>query len=100
MLISIDDAFALIVDQTAAVEVEETEQVELDCALGRILAGPVRSSCMTPPFDNAAMDGYAVATSSALNGNGPWALASTGGFDCFCQESTLRRSVRGVTHCK
>ncbi|HET6783210.1 MAG TPA: molybdopterin molybdenumtransferase MoeA, partial [Pseudoxanthomonas sp.] len=32
-------------------------------ACGRILAEPLRASSMLPPFDNAAMDGYAFATS-------------------------------------
>ena len=70
-LISIDVALALIADRTAAVD--EAEDIPLGHALDRILAHPVRSVCMTPPFDNAAMDGYAVVT-SALAGKGPWTL--------------------------
>lgn len=70
-LISMDDALALIAAQAAPVR--RTEAVALCSALGRILAQPVRSRSMAPAFDNAAMDGYAVAT-SALSGNGPWAL--------------------------
>ena len=45
-------------------------------ALGRILADPVAASRMSPPFDNAAMDGYAVATSAPDGAEGrgvvPW----------------------------
>lgn len=36
------------------------EQIPLDGALGRILATPVRSAIYLPPWDNSAMDGYAV----------------------------------------
>lgn len=40
----------------------ETEQVSLTEALGRVLAEPVRSQVDVPPWDNSAMDGYAVNT--------------------------------------
>jgi len=36
------------------------EQLHLRAALGRILAAPVVSAINVPPFDNSAMDGYAV----------------------------------------
>ncbi len=36
------------------------EQVPLAAALGRVLATPVTSPIALPPFDNSAMDGYAV----------------------------------------
>jgi molybdopterin molybdotransferase len=36
-------------------------EVNLPQALGRPLAGPVRTAAPLPPFDNSAMDGYAVA---------------------------------------
>ncbi|MDM7930652.1 gephyrin-like molybdotransferase Glp [Tabrizicola sp.] len=70
-LISIDEAIALIAAHAAPVG--RTKAVSLDSAFGRILARPVRSRSMVPAFDNAAMDGYAVATPS-LTGNGPWVL--------------------------
>ncbi|WP_417280710.1 gephyrin-like molybdotransferase Glp [Celeribacter sp.] len=70
-LISIDEALARIAAH--AVPVGRTEAVPLDSAAGRILAQPVRSRSMAPSFDNAAMDGYAVAT-SVLTGHGPWEL--------------------------
>lgn len=70
-LVTIDAALALIADRTAAVD--GTEDIPLGQALGRILASPVMSRCMSPPFDNAAMDGYAFA-SAALKGDGPWIL--------------------------
>lgn len=70
-LVAIDAALAMIADRTAAVE--GTENIRLGQALGRVLAGPVTSRCMSPPFDNAAMDGFALAT-AALPGDGPWLL--------------------------
>jgi len=70
-LISIDEALARIAAHTSPVG--RTEAVATGSALGRILAQPVRSRSAAPSFDNAAMDGYAVAT-SALTDPGPWAL--------------------------
>ena len=70
-LISIDEALARIAGNVAPVG--RTEALSLDHAFGRILAQPVRSRSMAPAFDNAAMDGYAIAT-SALTGAGPWVL--------------------------
>jgi len=70
-LISIDKALALITAQAAPVG--RTEAVQAGSAAGRILARPVRSRSMAPAFDNAAMDGYAIAT-SALTGASPWVL--------------------------
>ena len=58
-LLSVDDALALIDERTTAIT--ETEMLATELALGRILADPVTSLQMPPPFDNAAMDGYAVA---------------------------------------
>lgn len=70
-LISIDEALARIAGHVAPVD--RTEALLLDHAVGRILAQPVRSRSMAPAFDNAAMDGYAIATST-LAGAGPWVL--------------------------
>ena len=68
---SIDDALALIAANASIVP--ETETVPLDGSLGRVLAEPVKTHANLPPFDNSAMDGYAV-DASALSGSGPWAL--------------------------
>jgi molybdopterin molybdotransferase len=38
----------------------EADLVEPGAALGRLLAGPVTARATLPPWDNAAMDGYAV----------------------------------------
>ena len=44
----------------AARSVQETEVVELQEALGRVLARDIHSTLSVPPADNSAMDGYAV----------------------------------------
>jgi molybdopterin molybdotransferase len=73
-LVAIDEAIARIMRSVRPVP--ETEEVALAAAHGRILAEPVCALSAAPPFDNAAMDGYAVNTAS-LTGTGPWRLAVT-----------------------
>ncbi|WP_417766611.1 gephyrin-like molybdotransferase Glp [Stappia sp.] len=70
-LLSLDEALARIAGTSGAVE--EVEIVPLQRARGRVLAEPVVSSTLSPPFDNAAMDGYAL-SAGALEGDGPWVL--------------------------
>ena len=55
-MISFDDACKTVMD---AVRVLDTERVNISQALNRILAEDVRSDMDMPPFDKAAMDGYA-----------------------------------------
>ena len=57
--------------------VSETEHVPLIEATGRVLARDVRAPIDLPPFDNSAMDGYAVRIAD-FTGAGPWEL-SVGG---------------------
>ena len=71
-LISIDEALRRIAKNAAPVD--GTETAPLSSATGRVLAESVRAAAMTPPFDNAAMDGYAL-DSTALEGDGPWRLS-------------------------
>jgi molybdopterin molybdotransferase len=73
-LMAIDEAIARII-QTVC-EVSETEEVALAAACGRVLADPVRARSAAPPFDNSAMDGYAL-DSISLTGAGPWRLEVT-----------------------
>ena len=56
-LISFEEARRLVLD---VVPQQPQELVDLEQALGRTLARSVRSPCDIPPFDNSAMDGYAV----------------------------------------
>ncbi len=70
-LMPVDEALArglALVDPVA-----RCESVPLFRATGRVLAEPVRAALPLPPFDNAAMDGYALRLSD-LAGPGPWTL--------------------------
>lgn len=73
--ITVDEALARI--RQSINVVPEMETVDLVQARGRVLAEPVCARSAVPPFDNAAMDGYALHTAS-LGGAGPWRLAVTG----------------------
>ncbi|MGE9550639.1 molybdopterin molybdotransferase MoeA [Erwinia amylovora] len=57
-LISLDDALSTMLASLSPVS--ETETLPLTAVAGRITAGPVISPINVPPFDNSAMDGYAV----------------------------------------
>lgn len=48
----------------AARPLDRTERVGLDACAGRVLAAPVTADRDVPPFDRAAMDGYAVVADS------------------------------------
>jgi molybdenum cofactor synthesis domain-containing protein len=56
--IPIEDARRLLIE--AAAPIDRVERVRIDQAAGRVLAAPVISTIDVPPFDRAAMDGYAV----------------------------------------
>jgi len=56
--IPLEEALALILE--AAAPIERTERVPLRDAGGRVLAAAVTAAMDVPPFDRAAMDGYAV----------------------------------------
>ncbi|GAB4284311.1 MAG: molybdopterin molybdotransferase MoeA [Roseovarius sp.] len=53
--------------------VPQSEPLPLEAAQGRILAEPAPARTDLPPFDNSAMDGYAV-RSADLDGAGPFRL--------------------------
>ena len=57
-LMPLADMERLIVERIAPVD--ETERVPLHGARGRVVADDVRASVDLPPFDNSAVDGYAV----------------------------------------
>jgi molybdopterin molybdotransferase len=56
--IPVDEAVAMILD--VATPMERTERVPLGQVDGRVIATPLVASMDVPPFDRAAMDGYAV----------------------------------------
>lgn len=74
-LLSVDEAKKKIIEYV--VPVQETENVAIRDALGRILAQEVKSTIDVPPCDNSAMDGYAL-HSSDLPSSGNTSLAVVG----------------------
>ena len=56
--IPLEEALALMLD--AALPVTRTERIPLADALGRVVATPPSAAIDVPPFDRAAMDGFAV----------------------------------------
>lgn len=60
----------------AACPVAGQNVLSLEDAAGRVIAGPVMAAYALPPFDNSAMDGYALRLSD-LTGDGPWHLPVT-----------------------
>jgi len=61
----------------AATPVTSNEMLPLDAAVGRVLARPVVAASALPPFDNSAMDGYALRQCD-LASDGPWHLPVKG----------------------
>jgi molybdopterin molybdotransferase len=57
-LMPVDEVERLIAERVAPVR--ETETVTLADAIGRVLAADVTTPLSLPPFDNSAVDGYAV----------------------------------------
>jgi molybdopterin molybdotransferase len=65
------DAARAILEGLAPLPIERLPLLD---ALGRVLAEDVRSPLDLPPWDNSAMDGYAVRGTDLSTGTGPWAL--------------------------
>ncbi|MGL5538172.1 MAG: molybdopterin molybdenumtransferase MoeA, partial [Aeromonas veronii] len=57
-LLPLSDALQGMLEQLACSC--DSEQLPLPEALGRVLASDIASPLAVPPFDNSAMDGYAV----------------------------------------
>lgn len=64
-MISVDDALALLAQHQLQLP---SETVDLDVALGRILARDVTAKVSLPPYASSAMDGYAVRFSDISGG--------------------------------
>ncbi len=74
-LMPVNEAIARSLSLASAVD--GIELVALEDAIGRVLARDLTAPFALPPFDNSAMDGYAV-RSSDLAGAGPWQLKVAG----------------------
>ncbi len=68
---------ALAAGLALAGPITQCEVVPVSAACGRVLGAAVRAKAAMPPFDNSAMDGYALRRSD-LVGAGPWTLAISG----------------------
>ncbi len=66
-LLPLADAFALIAERVTPVTGMET--VALADAAGRVLAEPLVAPLTQPPFDNSAMDGFAVRAADLAGGD-------------------------------
>jgi molybdopterin molybdotransferase len=73
-LLPIQSAISTMLNQV--IPVLESEQIELENALGRVLAMNVVSNINVPPNDNSAMDGYAMRCEDLI-GNNPLQLVGT-----------------------
>ncbi|MFW9907244.1 MAG: gephyrin-like molybdotransferase Glp [Candidatus Thorarchaeota archaeon] len=58
LLVSQEEAEALLLD--TCIPIEHTEKIHIAEATGRVLAADITADQNVPPFDRAAMDGYAV----------------------------------------
>jgi len=56
-LLPVDEALAIIAASAPLLEIEDVPPAD---ALGRVLAAPVEAAIDLPPFDNSAVDGYAI----------------------------------------
>src|SRR6185437_3419321 len=59
-MMSVDEAVGIIAARVRPIE--DVETVALEIADGRVLAGDIAAPLPLPPFTNAAVDGYAVAS--------------------------------------
>jgi len=95
----------LPVDQLVCRLIEHAQQISLETefcligdALGRVLSTPIISTINVPPFDNSAMDGYALAwQSDLLEKEFPVSQISLAGqASCNLQPNTAVRILTGA----
>ena len=76
-----------------------TETIQVDVALGRVLAQTVAASRQLPEFDTSAMDGYAIDSATGIDM--PWSLpivgeAAAGSAPSLLQHGTAMRIFTGA----
>jgi molybdopterin molybdotransferase len=76
MLVPLDDARAHVLERIRGAL--PTEAVETKDAVGRIAAERIEAGEPVPPFDNSAMDGYAVRAADVGDGPEPTVLRAVG----------------------
>jgi molybdopterin molybdotransferase len=90
--IPLDEALTLLME--SATPVQSTERIHIGEANGRVIAQPVVSAVDVPPFDRAAMDGYAVIAEDTF-GAGPYDPRS---LTCIEKVYTGQVPSRRVSH--
>jgi molybdopterin molybdotransferase len=90
--IPLDEAIALVMETVAPID--RVERVAIRDATGRVLAAPAVSALDVPPFDRAAMDGYAVIAEDTF-GAGRYEPKS---LRCVDTIYTGQVPSRGITH--
>lgn len=61
-LMAVNEALERVLTSAASEKLPDSETLKLGDALGRVLARPLHSAHDVPPWDNSAMDGYALHT--------------------------------------
>jgi len=97
-LLPFENALSQILSTVSCVQ--ETEQVPLAQALGRVVSQPVLSPLNVPPHDNSAMDGYAFAHESLLQSNTLELIGKSMAGEPFQGECLLGQCVRIMTGAK
>src|SRR5512144_1698976 len=92
-LLRLDDMERLIDERIAPVP--ETEKVVLHGARGRVLSGDVKAPVNLPPFDNSAVDGYAVRHAN-LRTDGDTTLAVSVRLTVGARESLPLKPVEAI----
>ena len=96
-LLPVDDLINRLVDHACQISLS-SELCRLEDALGRVLAAPIISAMNVPPFDNSAMDGYALAWQSDLLGKvlSVSHVSAAGQASCDLIENTAVRILTGA----
>ena len=76
MLVPLEDARAHVLEHVPGAL--PPEAVDADAAVGRVAAERIEASEPSPPFDNSAMDGYAVRSADVTDATAPTTLRVTG----------------------
>jgi molybdopterin molybdotransferase len=95
-MISIEEAWEKIASRCAALPIEERD---LSACGGRVLAEPVMASMDLPPFDNSAMDGYALRAADTLHASEdkPVRLAVSGEVAAGCGDTATVESGAAIS---
>ncbi|WP_136441883.1 molybdopterin molybdotransferase MoeA [Pacificoceanicola onchidii] len=90
-LMTVDEALDMM--SAAITPIRRTERVSLAQAVGRVLAQDVRAVADAPPFDNSAVDGYAICHEDIPQGD--WIVLTVS--ERVVAGSRPRRAVTGKT---